>query len=100
MKRSSLFLRVGDSVRRVVHMEFDISHQGGKAQLAIKQGAVTLPEGLEQAKISLAQAAANISWQIKPANNKSADAQEPEISVQVKQGLARNADASAEFNGT
>ena len=81
-------------------MEFDISHQGGKAQLAIKQGALTLPEGLEQAKISLAQAAANISWQIKPANNKSADAQEPEISVQVKQGLARNADASAEFNGT
>jgi hypothetical protein len=55
---------------------------------------------LDEAKISLAQAAANISWQIKPANKKSADTQEPEVSVQVKQGLARNADASAEFNGT
>lgn len=81
-------------------VEFDVSQQGGKAQIAIKQGGVTLPEGLDEANISLAEAAANISWQIKPADTKSATAQEPEISVQFKQGHARNADASAEFNGT
>ena len=81
-------------------VEFDVSQQGGKAQIAIKQGGVTLPEGLDEAKISLTEAAANISWQIKPADTKSATAQEPEISVQFKQGHARNADASTEFNGT
>jgi uncharacterized protein (TIGR02099 family) len=81
-------------------VEFDVSQQGGKAQIAIKQGGVTLPEGLDEANISLTEAAANISWQIKPADTKSATAQEPEISVQFKQGHARNADASAEFNGT
>ena len=81
-------------------VEFDVSQQGGKAQIAIKQGGVTLPEGLDEAKISLTEAAANISWQIKPADTKSATAQEPEISVQFKQGHARNGDASTEFNGT
>ena len=81
-------------------VEFDVSQQGGKAQIAIKQGGVTLPEGLDEAKISLTEAAANISWQIKPADTKSATAQEPEISVQFKQGHVRNADASTEFNGT
>jgi len=81
-------------------MEFDFSQQGGKAQIAIKQGSVTLPEGLDEAKILLTQAAANITWQIKSSDKKSANAQEPEVTVQVKQGLVRNDDATAEFNGT
>ncbi len=81
-------------------IEFDLSQQGGKAQIAIKQGGVTLPEGLEEAKIPISQAAANISWQIKPADKKSAATQEPEISVQFKQGRATNADATTEFNGS
>ena len=80
-------------------IEFDLSQQGGKAQIAIKQGGVTLPEGLDEAQISLVQAAANISWQIKPTDKKSAAAQAPEISVQVKQGHASNADATTEFSG-
>lgn len=80
-------------------VEFDVSQLGGKAQIAIKQGGITLPEGLDEAKISLTEAAANISWQIKPVDKKSADPQEPEISVQFKQGHAHNADASTEFNG-
>ena len=71
-------------------IEFDLSQQGGKAQIAIKQGGVTLPEGLEEAKIPISQAATNISWQIKPADKKSAATQEPEISV-FKQGRATNA---------
>ena len=81
-------------------MEFDLSQQGGKLQIAIRQGSVTLPEGLEEAKIALEQASANISWQIKPSNTKSAVEQEPEISVQFKQGHAHNEDASTEFSGT
>ena len=81
-------------------MEFDLSQQGGKLQIAIKQGGVTLPEGLEEAKIALEQASANISWQIKPSNTKSGVEQEPEISVQFKQGHAHNEDASTEFSGT
>jgi len=81
-------------------VEFDISHQGGKAQIAIKQGGVTLPEGLDEAKIALAEAAANISWQIKPADKRSSVEQEPEISVQIKQARVRNADATAELSGT
>ena len=81
-------------------VDFDISHQGGKAQIAIKQGGVTLPEGLDEAKIALAEAAASISWQIKPADKKSSDEQEPEISVQIKQARLRNADATAELSGT
>jgi len=81
-------------------VDFDISHQGGKAQIAIKQGGVTLPEGLDEAKIALAEAAASISWQIKPADKKSSDEQEPEISVQIKQARLRNTDATAELSGT
>ena len=80
-------------------VEFDVSQQGGKAQIVIKQGGVTLPEGLEEAKIPLTEATANISWQIKPADKKSAVTQEPEISVQFKQGHARNTDAITEFSG-
>jgi uncharacterized protein YhdP len=81
-------------------VEFDVSHQGGKAQIAIKQGGMTLPEGLDEAKIALAEATANISWQIKPVDKKSSVEQEPEISVQVKQARLRNADATAELSGT
>ncbi|MEI7497018.1 MAG: DUF3971 domain-containing protein, partial [Betaproteobacteria bacterium] len=81
-------------------VEFDVSQQGGKAQIAIKQGGVTVPEGLDEAKIALADAAANISWQIKPADKKSSVEEEPEISVQVKQARLRNADVTAEFSGT
>ena len=81
-------------------VDFDVSHQGGKAQIAIKQGGMTLPEGLDEAKIALAEATANISWQIKPADKKSAVEQKPEISVQVKQARLRNADATAELSGT
>ena len=81
-------------------IEFDFSQQGGKLQVAIQQGSLTLPEGLEEAKIVLAQAAANISWQVKPADPKTASAHEPDISVQIKQGHAHNLDASAEFSGT
>jgi uncharacterized protein YhdP len=81
-------------------VDFDISHQGGKAQIAIKQGGVTLPGGLDEAKIALAEAAASISWQIKPADKKSSDEQEPEISVQIKQARLRNTDATAELSGT
>lgn len=81
-------------------IEFDVSQQGGKAQVAIKQGSVTLPEGLDEAKISLTEAATNLSWQIKPADKKGSTVQEPDISMQFKQGHVRNADASAEFNGS
>lgn len=81
-------------------VEFDVSQQGGKAQIAIKQGGMIVPEGLDEAKIALADAAANISWQIKPADKKSSVEEEPEISVQVKQARLRNADVTAEFSGT
>ena len=81
-------------------VDFDVSHQGGKAQIAIKQGGMTLPEGLDEAKIALAEATANISWQIKPADKKSAVEPKPEISVPVKQARLRNADATAELSGT
>jgi len=83
-----------------VDVDFDVSHQGGKAQIAIKQGGMTLPQGLDEAKIALTDATANISWQIKPADKKSAVEQEPEISVQVKQARLRNTDATAELSGT
>jgi len=81
-------------------VEFDVSQLGGKAQIAIAQGGLTLPGGLEDPYIALAEASANINWQIKTPDKKGATLQEPDISVQIKQARARNADASADFSGT
>ena len=81
-------------------VDFDVSQQGGKVQMVIKQGGVTLPEGLDEPKIALTEAAANISWQIKPADKKNPAEKEPEIAVQFKQARLRNADATAELSGT
>lgn len=81
-------------------VEFDFTHQGGKAQIAVRQGAVTLPEGLDDPRVVLADASAQVLWQIKPVDKQASSSHEPEITVQVKQARLRNSDAAVEFNGS
>ena len=70
-------------------LEFDVTHQGGKASLDILNGSVTLPLGLDEPRMVLDEASVQMAWQNK------GDA----LAVQFTQGRMANADLAAEFSG-
>ena len=72
-------------------VEFDVTQQGGKARVAVHQGSLTLPLGLEDPKLVLNDAFALVSWHQKD---------EGQLMVQVHQGRVSNEDAQGDFNGT
>ncbi len=72
------------------HIDFDLTQQGGKAQLSIAQGSLTLPLGLDDPHLSLDQALVKMAWQ------RSGDA----LAVQVSQGQVANGDLAGEFSGS
>jgi uncharacterized protein (TIGR02099 family) len=71
------------------HVEFDLTHKGGKAQVSIRRGSVTLPLGLDEPTIPLDEASAQLAWQLKG----------QDVSVQFTQGRVANDDLAGEFNG-
>lgn len=76
---------------RGAKVEFDVTQQGGKARVAFRQGALTLPTGLEDPEVILNEASAILSWQIKPKD---------QLQVQVYQAQISNDDAAGDFSGT
>ena len=73
-------------------VEFDFNQQGGKARVAVHQGSVTLPMGLEDPHIALGDASAVFNWHLKDGGE--------HIAVQVQQAQVSNDDAQGEFSGT
>jgi uncharacterized protein (TIGR02099 family) len=74
---------------QAAHLEFDVTQKGGKAQVSIRNGSLTLPVGLDEPNISLEEASAHIAWQYKG----------DEVAVQFSQGRVSNADLAGEFSG-
>jgi len=74
---------------QAAQLEFDVTQKGGKARVSILNGSLTLPVGLDQPLIALAEASAQIAWQHNG----------DEMAVQFTQGRVVNADVAGEFNG-
>lgn len=73
-----------------LNLDFDLTQQGGKAKLSMQGGSLTLPAGLEDTHIALAQAQVQAAWQHSDKG----------WQVQISQATLRNDDLSAEFNGS
>lgn len=73
-----------------LNLDFEATQQGGKAKLLIQKGSLTLPFGLEDARIALSQASAQGSW---VSGDKS-------LQVQISQASLSNDDLSADFSGS
>jgi uncharacterized protein (TIGR02099 family) len=74
---------------QAAQLEFDLTQKGGKARVSIVNGSLTLPVGLDEPRITLDEASAQIAWQHKG----------DEVAVQFTQGRVANADVAGEFNG-
>jgi uncharacterized protein (TIGR02099 family) len=74
---------------QAAQLEFDLTQKGGKARVSIVNGSLTLPVGLDEPRIALDDASAQIAWQQKG----------DEVAVQFTQGRVANADVAGEFNG-
>jgi uncharacterized protein (TIGR02099 family) len=74
---------------QAAQLEFDLTQKGGKARVSIVNGSLSLPVGLDEPRIELDEASAQIAWQHKG----------DEVSVQFTQGRVVNADLAGEFNG-
>ena len=70
-------------------IEFDLSQKGGKARISVSKGSATLPLGLDEPRLELHEASAQLAWQLKG----------DDVALQFTQGRAVNGDLSAEFNG-
>ncbi|WP_310626433.1 YhdP family protein [Limnohabitans sp.] len=74
---------------QAAQVEFDLTHKGGKARLSVHHGSLTLPVGLDQPRVVLDDASAQLAWQLKG----------HDVAVQFTQGRLANDDVSGEFNG-
>jgi uncharacterized protein (TIGR02099 family) len=74
---------------QAAQLEFDLTQKGGKAHVSILNGSLTLPVGLDEPRIALDEASAQLAWQHKG----------DEVAVQFTQGRVANADVAGEFNG-
>ena len=72
------------------HMDFEFNPEGGKAQVRIEQGSLTLPLGLDDPRIVLDQASAQLLWQQRG----------EQISVQVSQAQVANTDVMGQLEGS
>lgn len=71
------------------HIEFDLSHNEGKAKLSVSNGYVELPLGLEEPRIALTDASVQLAWQ----RNRD------QWQVKFNQGRVVNDDLAGEFTG-
>ena len=74
---------------QAAQLEFDLTQKGGKARVSILNGSITLPVGLDEPRIALEEASAQIAWQHKG----------DEVAVQFTQGRVVNPDLAGEFSG-
>ena len=71
-------------------VDFDLTQSGGKARLAIEQGAVEFPGVFDEPVLPFDTLAADLQWQM----------QGPQLSVKVDNLRFRNADAEGEAQGS
>lgn len=71
-------------------VEFDLNEHSGKARVHIQNGSLTLPLGLDDPRLVLDEAAAQVAWQLKG----------DEIGLQISQGSVQNPDLAGEFSGS
>ena len=71
-------------------LEFDLTQRGGKAKLNIQDGSLTLPLGLDEPRIVLQDASAQLGW----------DLNGDQMQVNVAQGRVSNPDLSGDFSGS
>ncbi len=71
-------------------VEFDVNEHSGKARVHIQNGSLTLPLGLDEPRVPLDEATAQLAWQFKG----------DEIGVQISQGSVQNVDLAGEFSGS
>ncbi len=74
---------------QAAQLEFDLTQKGGKARVSILNGSVTLPIGLDDPRIALEEASAQLAWQHKG----------DEVAVQFTQARVSNEDLAGELNG-
>ena len=75
---------------QAAQMEFDVTQKGGKAQVSIRNGSLTVPLGLDEPRLAFTEASAQLAWQWK----------DKDLAVQFTQGRVVNDDVAGEFNGT
>jgi len=71
-------------------VEFDLNEHSGTAGVHIQNGSMTLPLGLDDPRLALDEAQAQLAWQFKG----------DEMGVQISQGSVQNADLAGEFSGS
>lgn len=74
---------------QAAQLEFDVTQKGGKAHVNIHNGSLTLPVGLDEPRLVLQEASAQLAWQLKG----------DDVAVQFTQGRVINDDMAGEFNG-
>ena len=72
-----------------LNLDFEATQLGGKAKLKVQRGSLTLPWGLEDRHIALAQAEAQGTWTHSDSG----------WQVQISQAVLSNSDLSASFSG-
>ena len=75
---------------QAAQLEFDITQKGGKAHVSFRNGSLTVPLGLDEPRLALAEASAQLAWQLK----------DNDIAVQFTQGRVVNDDMAGEFSGS
>jgi uncharacterized protein (TIGR02099 family) len=78
-------------------LDLHATESGGEARIALKDGAVELPGVFADPLVPLDQLSAQLTWKIEPAK---AAADEPKLSVQVREAKFANADVRGELNAT
>ncbi len=85
---------VGRPGLRNATLELRATESGGEARVALKDGAIELPGVFADPLVPLDQLSAQLAWKIEPGK---AAADEPQLTVQVKDAKFANADARGEF---
>ncbi len=71
-------------------IDFEANQQKGKAKISLQNGSVTLPMGLDEARIPLSQASLQGTWQVGASD----------MQVNISQASLSNEDGSGDFSGS
>nr|WP_315228163.1 YhdP family protein [uncultured Limnohabitans sp.] len=75
---------------QAAQLEFDVTQRGGKAKLHIQDGSLTLPMGLDEPRIALEDASAQLVWELDG----------DQVQVKFTQGHVSNPDVAGDFSGS
>ncbi len=75
---------------QAAQLEFDVTQRGGKAKLHVQDGSLTLPMGLDEPRIALEEASAQLVWELDG----------DQVQVKFTQGHVSNPDVAGDFSGS